>query len=139
MSKASCCCGLKPSAAAEPATMGKAETEAAKRTIQRRLCDARPLRQISLNISISQKANQDEFRQVTCSLARHRTAHLRASAILKCIPLGSNQDRAPLGLVVRDARRRRAPHHEDLRSHPEEPCQRVARIARPMTGSSWCL
>jgi hypothetical protein len=24
------------------------------------------------------------------------------------------------GLVVRDARRRRAPHHEDQRPHPEE-------------------
>jgi hypothetical protein len=33
-----------------------------------------------------------------------------------------------IGLVVRDARRCRAPHHEDLKPHPEE--RRLRRVSK---------
>src|ERR1700730_5087262 len=45
------------------------------------------------------------------------------------IPLGSHHHRASCGLVVRDARRCRAPHHEGLRPHPEEAPSAVSKDA----------
>jgi hypothetical protein len=38
-----------------------------------------------------------------------------------------NHHRASRGLVVRDARRCRAPHHEGLRLHPEELAKQASR------------
>src|SRR6267142_3150851 len=56
MSKASCCCGLSPSALLGPATMGSVEIEARKRAIQKRFRDVGPPGQISPNMSLSQNA-----------------------------------------------------------------------------------
>src|SRR4030088_115094 len=74
MSNASCCCGPSPSAAAEPAIMGTVEIKEARSAIQKRFDDARSRRQIFPNMSLSQKIpdHRDEFRQLTCSLARYQ-------------------------------------------------------------------
>src|SRR3954469_13523260 len=74
MSKASCCCGFNPSAAAEPTIMGTVEIKEARSAIQKRFDDARSRRQISPNMSLSQKIpdHRDQFRQLSCSLARYR-------------------------------------------------------------------
>src|SRR5712664_4334272 len=69
MSKASCCCGLSPSAALEPATMGNIEIKATKRPVQKRFCDARPLSQISRNIPLSQNAGPPGSIQTANSFA----------------------------------------------------------------------
>ena len=49
------------------------------------------------------------------------------SLSLERIPRRWNHDRASHGLVVRDARHCRAPHHEGLRPHPEEALRAVSK------------
>src|SRR6266404_7700878 len=94
MSKASCCCGVSTSAATGFDPAGRIETKAAKRAVPKRFRDVRFPHPISLNISLSQKnpAHRDEFRQVTCSLARYRTRRFCGSAILFGISGSDNFD-----------------------------------------------
>src|SRR6266849_7502195 len=69
MSKASCCCGLSPSAARGPVAMSSGESEATKRAVQNRFSDVRPLGQISRNIPLSQNAGSPGWIQTANSFA----------------------------------------------------------------------
>src|ERR1700680_3960208 len=73
MSKANCCCGLSPSAAAERDNAGSRATQAARHAIQTHFRE----NPTASNILLSQlPPTPDEFRQVTCSLASYQARPL---------------------------------------------------------------